>query len=250
MTDWSDKGRAECSLLGKWNPRLRLPALFVLAFAFSGISSPAAVIVMMVITCCCWMLSGLPIRYLLQRLRYPSLLIIFMLLILPFAGSGSPLFEVGIVSISREGFNAGILIAVRFYSILVLAIVFFGVAPLLTNIATLRALGLPWLMVDMALLMVRYLEVLKQDVQRLGISMRLRGFQRKSWSLKTLRTTSWLILSLLLHSYERAEGIYQAMRLRGYGQAEYANPVSQLNKLDSVVFTLVIVSVAGLLWLG
>lgn len=250
MTSWDDKGRAEDSLLGKWNPRLRLPALFVLAFAFSAVSSPAAVKLMLLITCCCWMLSGLPLRYVVQRLRYPSLLIIFMLLILLFAVTGEPLFEVGRISISRDGFNAALLIAVRFYSILILAIVFFGVAPLLTNIATLRALGLPWLMVDMALLMVRYLEVLKQEVQRLGVSMRLRGFQKKGWSLTTVRTTSWLILSLLLHSYERAEGIYQAMRLRGYGQAEYVSPALALNKQDSAVFTLVILSVAGLLWLG
>ena len=54
-------------------------------------------------------------------------------------------------------------------------------------------------------------------------SMRLRGFghtQRRWFSLhkKDLQRLVGLLGTLLIRSYERAEKIYTAMRLRGYGR--------------------------------
>ena len=237
------------SALARWDARLRLLALLLLAFACSSVTRVQTLVPMLVVTGGIWALSGLPLRYLLQRLRYPSLLVLFLAAALLFGSGKTVLYKLGFVTIHREGLDAALLVAVRFYAILTLAVAFLSVAPLLVNIAAMRALGVPFVMVDMALLMARYLDVLTQDLHNMRIAMRLRGFQDKGWSLKTVKTTAWLAASLLLRSYERAEGVYKAMRLRGYGQVIAANR-QPLATRDWLGFAAVLLLAAGLCWLG
>lgn len=237
------------SALARWDARLRLLALLLLAFACSSVTRVQTLVPMLVVTGGIWALSGLPLRYLLQRLRYPSLLVLFLATALLFGSGKTVLYKLGFVTIHREGLDAALLVAVRFYAILTLAVAFLSVAPLLVNIAAMRALGVPFVMVDMALLMARYLDVLTQDLHNMRIAMRLRGFQDKGWSLKTVKTTAWLAASLLLRSYERAEGVYKAMRLRGYGQVIAANR-QPLAARDWLCFAAVLLLAAGLCWLG
>ncbi len=250
MTPPSSVTPCHSSLLGRWDPRLRLVALMLLAFTFSSVRDLVTIVLMLMISCCCWALSRLPIGDLIQRLKYPSLLLFVIALTLLFGGSGTQLIDIGMVTITTEGALAALQVSARFYAIVVLAITFFAVAPLMTHIRALRSLGLPEIMVDMALLMVRYLEVLKQEVGAMGVALRLRGFRRRGWSFTTIRLSSWLVGNLLLHSYERAEGIYKAMRLRGYGVAERYSATPPLTLGDGSVFFLVVVGSAGLLWLG
>ncbi|MBW6510271.1 MAG: cobalt ECF transporter T component CbiQ [Desulfuromonadales bacterium] len=238
------------SILGRWDPRFRLIALILLAFSFSAVTRFYAVILMLLITGCFWALSGLPLSYLKQRLKYPSMLVLMLVLMLLFSGGETLLMKMGFITITTEGAEAAFLVAARFYSILSLAIALFAVAPLMVHINALRALGLPAIMVDMALLMVRYLEVIKQDMHAMNISMRLRGFRGGSWSLTTIRVNSWLVGSLLLRSYERSERIYQAMRLRGYGWTDNPPTGLSLKVVDSSVFLLVVVVAISLVWMG
>jgi cobalt/nickel transport system permease protein len=238
------------SLLGRWDPRLRLIALILLAFSFSAVRGFYAVVLMLLITGSFWALSGLPVSYLKQRLKYPSVLVLLMGLILLFGGGETLLIKMGFITVTTEGAQAALLVAARFYSILSLAIAFFGVAPLMVHINALRALGLPGIMVDMALLMVRYLEVIKQDLHAMNVSMRLRGFRGGSWSLTTIRVNSWLVVSLLLRSYDRSERIYQAMRLRGYGWTDNRPTGLAIKVADSSVFLLVVMVAIGLVWMG
>ena len=82
------------------------------------------------------------------------------------------------------------------------------------------------------------------------ISMRLRGFQNKGWSLKTVKTSAWLAASLLLRSYERADGVYKAMRLRGYGQEAATRHYPPIAANQWLCFALV-AGLSGLVfWLG
>lgn len=238
------------SILGRWDSRLRLIALILLAFSFSAATKLYAVILMFLITGCFWALSGLPLGYLKQRLKYPSVLVLLMVLILLFGSGETLLIKTGFITITTEGAEAAFLVATRFYSILSLALVIFGVAPLMVHISALRTLGLPAIMVDMALLMVRYLEAIKQDMRAMNISMRLRGFSAGNWSLTAIRENSWLVGSLLLRSHDRAERIYQAMRLRGYGWSDNRPAGLSLKVADSSAFLLVVVVAISLVWMG
>ena len=228
---------------------MRLVALLLLAFAFSAVLQLRAVPLMLTVTAAFWLLSGLQTRYLLQRLRYPSILVWCMALALLLRGGSTVWYKFGSIAVSREGAQAAALLLVRFHCILTLAIAFLSVSPLLNVIEALRALRVPFIMVDMALLLMRYLEVLKQDLRNMNIAVRLRGFQNKGWSMQTVKTKSWLAASLLLRSHERAEGVYKAMRLRGYGK-EAALHAQPLARNDWLFFIITLLLAASIFWLG
>jgi cobalt/nickel transport system permease protein len=235
--------------LAHWDARLRLVALLLLAFAFSAATQLRAVPLMLGITTVFWLLSRLPLGNLLRRLRYPSILVLCMALALLLRRSPNTLFHVGSFGISQEGAQAAALLLTRFYCILTLAFAFLSISPLLHIIEALRALRVPFIMVDMALLMARYLEVLKQDLHNMKLATQLRGFRSTGWSMHTVKTQSWLAASLLLRSYERADGIYKAMRLRGYGQkAGLRHP--PLTHRDWLFFAITVLLAATIFWLG
>ncbi len=236
--------------LARWDARLRLLALLLLAFAFSSVKDVRAIVPMLAVSGCFWALSGLPLRELLRRLRYPSMLVLVLAAAALFGSGKTVLYQFAFLSITHEGLHRAALVTARFYAILTLAMAFFSVAPLLGHIAAMRALHMPYVMTDMALLMVRYLEVLKQDLHNMHISMRLRGFKSQGWSLATVKTNAWLAASLLLRSYERADGVYKAMRLRGYGQPTASKLVAPLTMMDWLVFAGVVLVAGGFFWLG
>jgi cobalt/nickel transport system permease protein len=109
-----------------------------------------------------------------------------------------------------------------------------------------RALGLPLIMVDMALLAFRYLHELGQDLSRMLTSMRLRGFRQHSFSPAGLKTFAWLSGSLLVRSYERSEWVYRAMILRGYGQPSRPQEEFKARPGDALILGVVILTAAAL----
>ena len=240
----------DVALLHRWDPRLRIIALLLLAFAFSSITDLRAVPAMAALTLFFHTISGIPVRRLWYKLRFPSLLIIMLAVLLPFAGGSTPLFNLGPLTITREGLESALLITIRFYAILILAICFLGSTPILQTIRAFQALGLPGIMADIALLMVRYLEVLSKDLQRMRRSMQVRGYQGRSCSWKTIRTTALLTGNLLLRSYERADGVYRAMRVRGYGHGTHPRVGFSATITDKAALAAVTVMAMGLTWLG
>jgi cobalt/nickel transport system permease protein len=116
-----------------------------------------------------------------------------------------------------------------------------------------RALGLPLIMADMALLALRYLHELEQDLNGMLTSMRLRGFHQHHFSPGGLRTFVWLSGSLLVRSYERSEWVYRAMILRGYGQSPRPQGEYQASLGDALILVAIVLTatlVAGDVLLG
>ncbi len=210
-------GPEQSSFVHRWDPRLKLVALLLLAFTFSFVANLRVLPVMVVVTLTIAAVSRYPVHLLLRRLRYPSLIILCLVLLLPMISGFTPLVEWWGLTVTTEGLQAALLILTRFFCILTIAAIFLGTTPLQVNIRAIQSLGLPYIMADMALLMVRYVDVLTTDLRRMRLSMRLRGHAEKSFSWKNLRTMAWLTGSLILRSYERSQSVYKAMRLRGYG---------------------------------
>ena len=193
-----------------------LVALCVLAFGFAAVTQTVLLLPALAIASGVVALSGMPLAKLAHRLRWPGVAILSIVVLLPFAAGETVLWQAGWLRLHTEGLEAAALIAVRFVCIVSVATALLGSRPTTETIQAMRALGLPWLIADLALLVVRYLGELSRDLERMRLAMRLRGMG-EGLSLRLLRGTGWLIASLLLRSHERAERVYAAMRLRGYG---------------------------------
>ncbi|TVQ98165.1 MAG: cobalt ECF transporter T component CbiQ [Desulfovibrionales bacterium] len=233
----------------RWDPRMKLIGLLLLAFTFSFVTNPRVLPVMIALTLVVVAVSRYPLNLLLRRLRYPSLVILGLIALLPFISGFTPLVEWGGLTITREGLQAAILVATRFFCIVTLAAVLLGTTPLLRTITAMQALGLPSIMADMTLLVIRYLEVLSADLRRMRIAMRLRGHaeQRRPW--RNLPTLAWLTGSLILRGYERSQGVYNAMRLRGYGHAPIRQSEFTANRKDLLALAGICALSGILIWL-
>jgi cobalt/nickel transport system permease protein len=233
------------SPLHRWEPRCKLIGFIVLIFAFSFVRNLSMLLVMVAVTVAIYLISRLPVSFILRRLRYPSLFLLVVVLVLPLVSGQTIVMSLGPIDLRQEGVIAVFTIAVRFLSILTVGLILFGTTPFLTTIKAMRALGLPAIMADMVLLSFRYLHEIGDDLHRMQTSMKLRGFQRDRFSLRGLRIPAWLGGSLLVHSYERSEWVYKAMILRGYGQAAYTGGGLPVHARDLVVLGVFILLATG-----
>ena len=211
------------SPLHTWTPRLKLLSLGLLMFAFAAIRQLPLILPMLGVTAVVYALSGLPLAFLLKRLRYPGLFILMVVLVLPLTSGNTILWQQGPLAIRQEGLMAMSLVVSRFVCILTLGFVLLGTTPFVTLLRSLRSLGLPALLTDMTLLTYRYLFETADMLSTMQRSMRLRGFghtKRRWFSLhrQDMQRLVGLLGTLLIRSYERSEKIYTAMRLRGYGR--------------------------------
>ena len=238
----------------RWDPRYKLVGLIILIFTFSSIHALHMLLAVVLVTVTMYIVSRLPTRFILRRLRFPSFIILALVITLPFLSGENALIRLGPIAVWQEGLLAALMIATRFVCIMTVGIIMLGTTPLLTNIKALRALRLPPIMADMALLTFRYLNELGQDLNRMLTSMRLRGFRERQFSFSGLRTFAWLSGSLLVHSYERSDWIYRAMILRGYGQrpqSKHEFQSSPVDVLKLIVLALIAIAfIAGDLLLG
>ena len=245
MTPHIDQYTGISSPLHRWDPRLKLVGLLVLIFAFSYIRDLRMLAAMVAVTAAIYLTSRLPVRFLLSRLRYPSLFLIVVIATLPFVSGQTVIWSLGPLDLRQEGLLATLLIAVRFLAILTVGLVLFGTAPLLTTIKALRALRLPSILTDMTLLFFRYLYEFGNSLRKMQTSMHLRGFKGRRLSPHSLRFLAWLSGSILVRSYERSEWVYKAMTLRGYGYAPHPESQFQARFGDAVALGTVLLVAAA-----
>ena len=221
------------SPLHRWEPRYKLLGLVALIFAFASVQHLVLVPLILGITALVYGLSRLPLTFLYQRLCYPGYFILGVVVLLPWLSGETVIWHWQGLTLYGEGLRAMALISGRFLAIVTMSLILCSTTPFLVMVKTLRALGLPPLLVDMLLLTYRYLFELSASLHTMRRAMTLRGFlaprppaQRpQPWPgrspftpfLTMLKQLAALAGTLLIRSYEQAERIYQAMRLRGYG---------------------------------
>ena len=157
-------------------------------------------------------LSRVPPAYILKRTVIEVPFVLFAVL-LPFVATG-PQTEVLGVSVSQHGLEAGIALLVKGT---------LGVLASLTLAATtepqellvgLERLRLPQQLVQIMSFMVRYLDVVTGEMQRMKVARESRGFTASN-------PRHWPVLArsagaLFIRSYERGERVHLAMLSRGY----------------------------------
>jgi len=205
------------SPLHRWDPRLKFLSLLALIFAFSVVNDLRLLPVILVCAVVTFSLSGIPITYLVTRLRYPGYFLLALVVLLPVISGSTIIARLGPIALRKEGLLGTLPIAARFMAILTVTLTLFGTTPFLTTVKVLRSFGLPALLTDVLLLAYRYLFELALDLEKINRAMRLRGWQTLKLNPNTAKTLSSVIGALLVRSYERSERVYRAMILRGYG---------------------------------
>ena len=239
------------SPLHRWDVRYKLIGMFSLIFAFSFVQALPLLPSLLLLTLMLFLVSRLPLHFLLTRLQYPGIFLLAVAIVLPLFSGSTILLRLGPLAIRQEGLLALIVIAVKFICILTLGLVLFGSAPFLTTIKAMRALRLSPILADMMLLSYRYIFEIGRDLQSMSTAMRLRNFQANRFSLDGLSKLASLSGTLLVRSYERSERIYKAMIVRGYGAIKdnglkRARRSFQANRQDALALAAMLLASAAI----
>jgi cobalt/nickel transport system permease protein len=138
---------------------------------------------------------------------------IFFAILMPFFGTGER-FELGPSNLYRDGLLAGIAIVAKGTLGVLSAVILSTTTTAREILRGLERLRLPTIMVQIASFMLRYVNVISDEMERMAIARQSRGFDAtgiKHW--KVIATSA---AALFIRSYERGERVHLAMLSRGF----------------------------------
>jgi cobalt/nickel transport system permease protein len=190
--------------------------LTVLAFISVSVSTPitrwpafVAFFLLLVTTA---LLSKIPLLLLFKRALI-EIPFIFFAILMPFFGTGEK-FEIAGIELYREGLLAGTSIVVKGTLGVLAAVILSTTTTAREILRGLERLKLPAVMVQIASFMLRYVNVISDEMERMKVARESRGFVAtgiKHW--KVLATSA---AALFIRSYERGERVHLAMLSRGF----------------------------------
>ncbi|MGF1577913.1 MAG: cobalt ECF transporter T component CbiQ [Gemmataceae bacterium] len=172
-----------------------------------------------------------------------------LVLLLPFfVDEGGPAYELGSLRLSLDGFLVAGRVSACATATLTVVLFLIVTTPIPVLLQAAHALRIPSILVQLVSLTYRYFFLLADEIQRLRIALRIRGYRSKP-NAHTYRTVGYVTGLLLVRSAERAERVGQAMRCRGYGNRFPAIVEFRTTWRDVLLF-LAIMSVSGglLIW--
>ncbi len=193
-----------------------LKILAVLAFISVSVSTPItrwpAFIAFFLLLVATAYASKIPVLLLFKRALI-EIPFIFFAILMPFFGTGEK-FEIAGIELYREGLLAGISIVVKGTLGVLAAVILSTTTTAREILRGLKRLKLPAVMVQIASFMLRYVNVISDEMERMKVARESRGFIAtgiKHW--KVIATSA---AALFIRSYERGERVHLAMLSRGF----------------------------------
>jgi len=237
------------SLVRQLDPRWKLAALLLTTLAVSMLRTGPAVSLALGEAVFLVALARLPWGWYAIRIGSLALALALFLVPLPFLlANDGPTWEWGFVRVSPRGLTVGLVLAGKALAIVSLMLVLLATAPLDATLKAARSLGVPGLLVQLALLTYRYLFLLADELARLRIALRVRGYRNRA-SRHSYRTVGHVAGTLLVRGYERAERVGQAMRCRGFDGRFRTLTRFHTRPADLLAFLVLVLAAAGIWWL-
>lgn len=171
-----------------------------------------AYVVILFVVCA---LARLGPRIMLPRMMIETPFVVLAVL-LPFAGSGERMQVLG-MSLSMAGVHAAWGILVKGTLGVTAALIFAATTPTAALPVALGRLGVPATVTPVMVMMLRYLDLLADEVRRAHVARLARGDSPRM--LHQASATAKGIGSLFVRAYERGERVHLAMASRGFSGA-------------------------------
>lgn len=193
--------------------------------------------------------ARLPVRFVLARLGVVVPFVLFAFLI-PFVGGGDHVRVAGL-SLSRQGLWGAWNVLAKASLGACAAILLAATTEVPRLLRGLERLRAPQAFTTIAAFMIRYLELIAGELQRMRTAMTARGYDPR-W-LTQARPIAACAGTLFIRSYERGERVHHAMLSRGYMgtmpdvDARTARPRewTVAGLLPAVAATVAVLAVAG-----
>jgi cobalt/nickel transport system permease protein len=204
------------SPLGRLDPRWKLAGLVLAALAGAALQTLGAAAAAFAGAAGLAVFARLPWRWYLSRLALVAALLLLFVVLLPLLlQDDGPALELGPVRLSWHGLRVALVLCLKALTIVTLMLVLLATTPLNTTLQAAHALRVPGLFVQLTLLTYRYVFVLSDELARLRVALRVRGYRHRA-TRHSYRTVGHVAGTLLVRGSERAERVGQAMRCRGF----------------------------------
>jgi cobalt/nickel transport system permease protein len=234
------------SLISRFDPRWKLAAVALAIGAVAALRSAVVLATALALALGLAAVARVPGKWFRTRLGVLLLTLSPFLVLLPLTvDRGGPAAEIVGLRLSADGLVAATELICKTTAIVTLALVVFASAPLHVTLRAARRLGVPALLVQLALLSYRYVFLLLDELNRLRVALRARGF-RNRMDRHSYRTVGQAAGTLLVRGAERAERVAQAMRCRGFDGEFRSLDEFRTTGRDVLLFTVIVAAFGGL----
>ncbi len=232
--------------VARLDPRWKLAAAAVAVGAALSLRSPFPVAAGLVASLLPAISARPPARWFAARVAGAALAVALFALPLPFIlDSSGHALRFGPLRFSPYGAQVGLLLVGRALTVVVVTLTLLATTPPDALLKAARRLGVPGVVVQVAMMTYRYLFVLSEELGRLRVAVRARGFRNRS-SRHAYATAGRVAGALLVRSHERADRVYQAMRCRGFDGRFRSLTAFRTGTAELAAFALVVLVAAGL----
>lgn len=206
-------------------PHVKLVGLLTFVLAVVSVPNEArgVLLTLLVLALGVLLSARVPPRHLLPRLAVETPFAVFAV-VLPFVAVG-PRVQLGPVSVSQAGLTAAVALLLKGTIGVVAAVTFAVTTRPRDLVRALQHLRVPDPLVLIASFMVRYVDVVSDQLRRMKVARTSRGFSGRS-------VRGWPVLAagtgaLFIRSYERGERVHLAMVSRGWsGRMPVTSPLT------------------------
>ena len=193
-----------------------LKILAALLFIFVGVATPItnwpAFLLYFLTIIIAATAAKIPLGTLLSR-AVIEIPFIFFAILMPFFGKGDQV-NVGPFTLYVDGIEAALSIVAKGTLGVLTAVILSTSTTAREILRGLERLKLPRMMVQIATFMLRYINVISDEMERMKVARESRGFEAKG--IQHWKILATVAAALFIRSYERGERIHLAMLSRGY----------------------------------
>ncbi|WP_432667277.1 energy-coupling factor transporter transmembrane component T [Wukongibacter baidiensis] len=243
------------STIHKLDPRFKILASFAYIIALFIVKNIQTYIVVTGFLTLIILLSKVPLKYILRGLR-PILIIIFLTFgINIFMTQGEPLYNLGPLTITREGIEMAVFMALRLVFLIIgTSLLTLSTSPIeLTDgiervLNPFKRIGVP--AHELAMMMtiaLRFIPTLLEETDKIMKAQMARGADFESGNLvKRAKSLIPLLVPLFIGAFRRADDLAMAMEARCYRGGENRTRMKQLKfyRRDYIATAAMIVFVA------
>jgi len=227
------------SPMHRFDPRAKLIAFIILIFSIVLLPNLKLALIGLLASILFLIASKLPLRFTLQHIKWVFLFVVPFIVIMPFTVGGAEIFSFYGLTMTYEGLEYGLLVAVRAISAVILVLPMIATTRFDLTLKALAKLKMPNMLVQMFMFTYRYIFVFVVEFQRTWRAMAARGFKIKT-NIYALKTIGKALGTLFVRSYERGERVYQALRSRGYTGSPKTLVAFKMHVMDYILAVTII----------
>ncbi|MBN1133790.1 MAG: cobalt ECF transporter T component CbiQ [Methanosarcinaceae archaeon] len=231
------------SPIHQFDPRAKIISFSILIFFVVFVNELDIAVINLFFSFILIFISKLPIKFVLNRIKWVLLFVLPFLIIMPFTAGGSELMTIDGIKMTYEGLVLGMLIVLRATSAVMLILTMLATMRFDTTIKALYMLNVPGLLIQMLMFTYRYIFVFLDEFLRMWRAMGSKGFKLKA-NMYALSMLGNVVGMLIVKSYERADRVYQSMISKGYtGNPKTMVKFNMVAKDYAIAFLLISIAI-------